>query len=142
MVANVDPIFTQTPNISWGTAAGSNTSADFTTVTNAPLIFTGGANGSLLREIRVKFAPGTNTVAAAARVWLNNGSTTGTAANNILIGEFTVPATTAATASSQADIIYSFSTPGLFIPNGYRVYVGFGAYSTGTFHVTGIGADY
>jgi len=142
VVANTDPIFSLVPNIAFATIAGANTSADFTTVTNAALIFTGSTDGSLLREIRVKFAPGTNTAAAAARVWLNNGSTTGTATNNSLIGEFTVPATTAATASAQIDVVYTFSSPGLFVPSAYRVYVAMGAYTTGTFHVTGIGANY
>jgi hypothetical protein len=142
MAANTDPIFTITPRITWATIAGANTSADFTTTTNSALIFTGQSNGSLLREIRVKFAPGTNTAAAAMRIWLNNGSTTGTAANNILTGEITIPATTAATASAQVDVVYVFSAPGLFVPNAYVVYCAMGAYSTGTFHCMGIGGDF
>lgn len=142
MAANVDPIFSLTPNIGFGTMAGVNTSADFTTITNAALVFTGGTNGSLLREIRYKFAPGTNTAAAASRIWGNNGATTGTGTNNFLLGEITIPATTAATASAQVDVIYAFSAPGLFLPSGYRVYVTLGAYSTGTVYASGIGADY
>lgn len=142
MVANTDPIFSLTANVGFGQMAGANTSADFTTITNAALIFTGATNGSLLREIRYKFAPGTNTAAAASRVWLNNGATTATGTNNTLVGEITVPATTAATASAQVDVIYAFSAPGLFIPSSYRVYVTLGAYSTGTVYATGVGADY
>lgn len=139
---NTDPLFVLTPQVGFGTIAGANTSADFTTTTNAALVFTGGAQGSLLREVRIKFAPGANTVATVAKIWLNNGGTTATATNNCLIGEVSVPATTASTTGAQIDLIWTPSTPGLIIPATYRVYVAMAVWSTGTFYCSGIGGDF
>jgi hypothetical protein len=46
---------------------------------------------------------GTNTNAAACRIWINNGGSTGTAANNTLWDEITLPATTVSEVAAQAN---------------------------------------
>lgn len=140
MAANVDPIYTQVPQIGQAQLAAANTGADLST--NAALIFTGAANGSLLTVARMKYLPGTSTVATVARLWVNNGSALGTTTNNSLLDEITVPIIT--TIQTAATPPYEFQMPrtGYFVPNGYRVYVTIGTYSTGTFMCFGLGGDY
>src|SRR5689334_18924973 len=91
MAANIDPIFVGTPNVGWATVVTANTTKDLTAGTNY-LVFTAGSNGSYIRHIRIRPA-GTN-VATVLRIWINNGSTTGTASNNFLYDEITLAATT------------------------------------------------
>jgi hypothetical protein len=92
MATNIDPIFTGTPDWQWGSAVTAvNTAMDGTgTVTT---IFTADAtNGGFCGEIGLK-PLGTN-VPSVARFFINNGLTNATAANNALIDEVTLPATT------------------------------------------------
>ncbi len=140
MPANIDPIYTKVGDIQWATlAAGANNTADGTSGTKA-LVFTADAtNGGYLREIRCKPAPGTTSTATAVRVWLNNGSSDTVAANNILLGDFTMPAFTASTAAASPDITYPL---GIAIPPGYRVYVTTAQTATATLHFTGVGGKY
>lgn len=139
MAANVEPIFTLTPQIKIAQQTAAITGA---VLTGAALIFTGGTNGSLLVEARVKYLPGTSTVATVARLWLNNGSAIGTATNNTLVTEITVPAITSTQTAATLDSVFTLPRNGLFVPSSWNVYVTFGTYSTGTFMVTGIGGDY
>lgn len=62
---------------------------------------------------------GTNVV-AVARVFINNGQSSGTAANNILIAEITLPAAT--TSEDAAQAVQEASIGGYLNP-GERVYV-------------------
>jgi hypothetical protein len=140
MAANVEPIFTLVPRINYAQLAAANTGADLST--NAALIFTGGTNGSLLVDARVKYLPGTSTVATACRLWINNGSALGTTSNNSLLTEITVNAITTTQVAGTVDNGFILPRNGLFVPNGYRVYVTVGTWSTGTFMCTGIGGDY
>lgn len=140
MPGNIDPIYTKVGDIQFATlAAGANNTADLTSGTNA-LVFTADAtNGGFLREIRVKPSPGTTNTATAIRVWINNGSTTGTASNNILFGDFTFPAFTASTSSASPDMAYPMM---IALPPGYRVYVTTAQTATATLHFAGIGGKY
>lgn len=135
MPANTAPIFTLTPNISWGEVATANTAKDGTGTT--VLIFTAGANGSYLQKARSK-AKGTN-VATVLRFFLNNGSTPATAINNTLLGEMTIAATTLSEVAALAENEYTFDIP---IPFGYRVYVTIGTTVAAGLHVSGLGGDY
>lgn len=94
MTANTAPIYGLTPQTSFfgaaTTAANTATDGTGTVVT----IYTAGANGGYLRRLRVK-GLGTN-VQSVIRIFINNGSTTATAANNCLFAEYTLAATTAA----------------------------------------------
>ena len=81
MAANTSPIFVGTPNT--GIYAGitaANTATDGTGTVYT--VFTAGANGSYVRRLLIK-PLGTN-VATVMRVFVNNGSSQGTAANNVL----------------------------------------------------------
>src|SRR5580658_5173308 len=102
MAANTNPIFTLVPDIQWGSVddnssatAGpilsANTAMDGTGYVTP--VFTAGANGSYVSQIIAR-PVGTN-IATVLRVFINNGSSNATQANNVLFTEITLPATTA-----------------------------------------------
>ena len=147
MAQNTSPIFPLTPVNTWvsGAAANAatpgvtaNTTKDLTSGTIYGPIFTGKVvDGSRLDFIKVR-ALGTN-VATVMRLWINNGSATGTAANNTLYLERTLSATTVSETAEQPDIILPLS---ISIPAGYRIYATFGTAVAAGFHVTAIAGDY
>jgi hypothetical protein len=104
MPTNTTPIFTGTPVSPFGTAVtAANTAMDGTgTVTT---VFTADAtNGGFCGLIKLK-PLGTN-VASVARFFKNNGVTNATASNNVLIGEVTLPATTASAVAALIELAY------------------------------------
>lgn len=125
MAANQNPIFTLTPHIGWG-SVDDNSSATagpmLTANTNmngtsyVTPVFTAGVNGSYVQRL-VARAAGTN-VASVLRVFLNNGSTNATAANNILIAEVSLPATTASAVGALQPIELPFN---FALPAGYTI---------------------
>ena len=149
MPANTTPIWVLTPNLS-ATGSGSTTLSqpitlaanDFTGAgANNSLIFTAGASSTLIDKIRFK-AIGTN-VQTVARMFLNNGLTNLTAANNLFIDEVQLPASTASANSITAPAIdYVFSGRGLFVPPNFRIYVGLGTAVSACWVPFAIAADY
>lgn len=147
MAQNTNPIFPLTPVNSWvsGAAANAatpgvtaNTTKDLTAGTIYGPIFTGKAvDGSRLDFIKVR-ALGTN-VATVIRIWINNGSATGTAANNTLYLERTLSATTVSETAEQPDVILPLN---ISIAAGYRIYATFGTAVAAGFNLTAIGGDY
>jgi hypothetical protein len=141
MPANVDPIYTREADIQWsqGYVTAANTTADLTSGTSY-LVFTADAtNGGFLRTLRFKPTPAGNTTATVARVWINNGSTTGTAINNTLYGEVTLPAITASGTVANVDIDYDINVP---LPPGDRIYVTIHTASANGWAITAIGGKY
>lgn len=147
MAQNTNPIFPLVPVNTWvsGAAANAatpgvtaNTTKDLTAGTIYGPIFTGKAvDGSRLDFIKVR-ALGTN-VATVVRVWINNGSATGTAANNTLYLERTLSSTTVSETAEQPDIILPLN---ISIPAGYRIYATFGTAVAAGFHLTAVGGEY
>jgi hypothetical protein len=139
MAANTSPIFPLTPRISWVNAAGltANTTTDLTAGTNYPSGFTAGTNGSRIDFVRSR-ALGTN-VATVCRVWVNNGSSTSTAANNTLFYERTLAATTVSQVAELADIIIPIN---IVLPSGYILYFTFGTAIAAGVDLTTVGGDY
>jgi hypothetical protein len=135
---NTSPIFSIAADIQWSSGAmtAANTTTDLTSGTIYP-IFTGGTNGSYIQRIRFRHL-GTN-VATVGRVWINNGSATGTAANNTLWDEITLAANTV----SQVAAAINYELPFSFaLPAGYVIYVTLGTAVAAGFKVTVIGGDY
>ena len=126
MAGNTTPIFSRIGAIGGiGSATLATVSAaDYTGVgAQNILVFTSDAtNGGFVQRIRLK-AIGTN-VASVARIYINNGSTNGTATNNVFYGEISLPATTAATTAATVDVDYPLN---IALPAGYKLYVGLGA---------------
>lgn len=121
MPANTDAIWTRAPDIQWiGGITAANATRDLTAGTSY-LVFTADAtNGGYLQYIRVKNDGTATTTATVMRFWINNGSTTGTATNNILFGEMTIPAITISAVAATPELDYPMELP---LPAGYRIYV-------------------
>jgi hypothetical protein len=141
-VPNVAQVWGLTPKLTWTTSpmTAANTTRDGTTGTTYSLNFTGLSPdvGSLLGVITFQ-SLGTN-VATVCRMWLNNGSSAGTAANNVLYDEFTLDATTAIETEEIPLVSYTFNLP---IPAGYTIFFTLGtAVSAGWKATAGQSWDY
>lgn len=125
----------------------ANTTRDGTSGTTYTLNFTGDTDGSFL--FYLSFVPLGTNVATVARLWENNGSSAGTAANNTLVLEVSLPATTASetvatinatTSGASATIPVSmnklvrpgynyFLTIGTAVSAGWKVFASGGTYT-------------
>lgn len=138
MATNKNPMFTGTPDIQWGATAlaTANTAKDGTgTVLTA---FTADAtNGGYVHKLIAR-AAGTN-IATVLRVFLNNGSTNATPANNILIAELTLSATTLSEVASLApyEIPLNFA-----LPAGYKINCTVGTTVAAGYYISVIGGKY
>lgn len=151
------PVFAQTPNVgalcnvyTAMTATKANDGTE-TVGTAFALVYTAGANGSTVSQIRVRISGRTalsasgNSTATIARVWINNGGANTTATNNILLGEVLVPATTTPMTSGSPDYFITLPTGGLNLPAGYRLYGGIQTAVGGTnlaIIITAVGGDF
>jgi hypothetical protein len=137
MAQNTSPIFIGVPNFGIGTSVtAANTAMDGTgTVVS---VWTAGANGGYVRRLKIK-AQGTNQ-ANVMRIFVNNGSTNGTATNNVLIGELTLAASTA---SNSASVGPDYEYPlNLVLPASYVINVCFGVTSAAGWIVGAEGGNY
>ena len=146
MAANTSQIFSKAGVIAWGSLTAANTAMDGTGTVLT--IFTADAtNGGRFEGVRAK-ALGTN-VASVARIFINNGSTNTSAANNSLVAELDLPATTASNAASNLlQEIPSQNGTGdqtifpMVLPAGYKVNVCLGTAVAAGWQFTGIGGAY
>jgi hypothetical protein len=141
MSANNQPIFTRTPDVQWTTTPmiAANTTTDLTGGT-IYLAFTADATeGGYVQRIRFRTL-GSNSIATVARIWINNGGVTTTAANNTLFDEITLPTTTLIQTAAQAN----YELPLNFaLPPGDRIYVTLGSAPTSAgWQATVIGGKY
>lgn len=138
MPANTSPIFSSLGDVQWGTTAitTANTAKDGTGTVLT--VFTADAtNGGFVQRIRFR-AAGTN-IATVARVFINNGSTNSTAANNILYDEITLAATTL----SEVAALATYELPLNFaLPPGYVLNVTLGTTVAAGYYVSVIGGKY
>ena len=139
MAVNTAPIFSATGDIQWSLTplVSANTAYDGTGA-NSVIVATAGASGSFIQRIRFK-ASGSAT-ATVARIFINNGSDTGSAVNNVLFDEITLAATTATQTAATA----TYELPLNFaLPAGYQIIATVGtAQPTGGWEVTAIGGSY
>lgn len=138
MAASTTPIFSRLGDVQWGGTAitAANTNKDGTgTVLTA---FTADATeGGFVQRIRFR-AAGTN-VATVARVFINNGSTNATPANNILWDEITLSATTL----SEVAALSTYELPlNYALPAGYKLNVALGTAVSAGYYVSAIGGKY
>ncbi len=136
MAANTAPIFPLAPKVQWGTTlTAANTAKDGTGT--VVLVYTAGSNGDRLDYVRVR-ALGTNT-ATVLRLFVNNGSDPTVAANNVLITEKTIAATTLSEVAELAETTIAMD---LGLPAGYRVYATIGTTIAAGLIVAGVGGAY
>lgn len=138
MAAGNNPIFVATPAVDWyaGACLTANTAKDCATGT-VYTVFTAGSNGSYLTKL-VARAAGTN-IATVMRVFINNGSTSTTAANNILFAELALPATTLTETAAQP----TYELPlGIALPAGYKIIITIATGVAAGYYVSVVGGDY
>jgi len=120
--------------------ATANTTMDLSTTTGAQIIFTADTtNGSFLRSIVIKQG-GPSAAAssnAVARFFWNNGGTAGTAGNQVIWKEFTLPIVTPSATATTPD----YEIPcNVILPPGHRIYATISATQTTTgYFMFGIG---
>lgn len=138
MAANTSPIFTLTPDIQWAiSATTANTTKDLSSGTIFQ-VFSAGTDGSFVQRIRFRTL-GLNSAATVGRVFINNGQTTTTAANNVLWDEISLPTTATAETSAQSN----YELPLNFaLPPSYTIYVTLGTAVAAGWDVIVIGGDY
>lgn len=140
-MGNSAPTFSNVPqNEFTNGVATANTNLDGTGTlgTDIYLVFTGAATwGSYLQSI-VASPRGTNT-ASVLRVFLNNGSTNATAANNTKIAEITLPATTASAVAALQSLEIPINRA---IAPGFRILVTVGTTVAGGYAVTAFGGNF
>jgi len=139
MPSNTTPIFSKAGDIQWNDSpiTTANTTTDLTTGTSY-LIFTADAtNGGYIQKLRIR--PLGNNVATVLRVWINNGSTTGTSSNNVLYDEVSL----AISSVSQTSALAMYELPLNFaLPLGYTIYVTIGTGVSAGYDVTAIAGKY
>ena len=138
-MANNQPIFSKIGDIQWSGASASaaNTTKDMTTGTTYSVFTADATNGGYVQRIR--FRPLGTNAATVARIWINNGSTTSTAANNILFDEVSLAASTISEtrATSLTELPLNFA-----LPPGYKIFVTLGTVVAAGYAVSVIGGKY
>ena len=140
MAQNTTPIFTKAPIITWATATTANTALDGTGTVYT--CFTADAtNGSYVQNLLVKASNTTATSAAATlRIFINNGSTAGTASNNTLIREYTLTTVTASATASTLNWEFPIN---LMLPASYVINVAIATMAgSSQYALTCTGANY
>lgn len=138
-MANNQPIFSKIGDIQWSSTSVSsaNITKDMTTGTTYSVFTADATNGGYVQRIR--FRPlGTNQ-ATVARIWINNGSATNTAANNILFDEVSLAASTISetSATSLTELPLNFA-----LPPAYKIFVTLGVTASAGYAVSVIGGKY
>lgn len=145
MPANTLPIFPATPKVSWGLVQTADATASKNhdgTAAGAVLLFTAGANGARIDEIKA-LPLGTN-VASTLRIFINNGSTNTTAANNTLYSDTSLPSTTISEIAGQNEVIVRQPNDNrpIVLPPNYKLYATIGTTVAAGWEVTVQGGDF
>jgi len=138
MSANAQPIYSRLGDIQWGTTplTTANTAKDGTGTVLT--VFTADAtNGGYVRSIR--FKPAGSNVATVIRIFINNGLTNATPANNIYFDDVTLPLTTLTETAAQP----LFELPlNWALPPGYKINVVLGTTVAAGWYVSAVGGKY
>ena len=135
---NTSPIYTASGDTQWTVSATTaNTTKDLTGAGTAYTAFTASSTGGYVQRIR--FMPLGTNIATVARIWINNGGTTTTAANNTLWDNISLAATQNSEASGQP----VFELPlNIALPPNYRIIVTLGSGVAAGYTITVIGGKY
>ena len=138
-MANNQPIFSRVADVQWNTVIvqSANTTTDLTSGTIYQIFSADTTSGGYVQRIR--FRPLGTNVATVARIWLNNGSTTATASNNVLWDEVSLASTTVSQTSalSVSEIPLNFA-----LPPSYKLYVTLGTAVAAGYDIITIGGKY
>lgn len=137
MAINTTPIFSKKGDIQWAAAAlnAANTAKDGTGT--VATVFTAAADGAFVQKL-VARPLGTN-VATVLRVFINNGASNATPANNVLVAEMTLPITalTEVTALPPFEMALNYA-----LPAGYKINCTLGTAVAAGHAVTVFGGSY
>ena len=141
MPANINPIFSAKGAMQWTPAAllAANIAKDGTGT--VATVFTANAAGNNAGNFVQKLIArplGTN-VATVLRLFINNGATNATAANNSLIAELTLPATALSETAAQPDFILPLN---FAVPAGFKLNAVLGTAVAAGFALTIVGGEY
>ena len=138
MAVNTSPGFPIAGHIEWGATAltTANTAKDGTGTVLT--VFTADAtDGSWVRSMI--WQPAGTNIATVGRIFINNGATNATAANNIYFGQITLPATT----NSETAALFAPVFPlGMWLPPGYKLNCVVGTTVASGFYISVVGGDY
>lgn len=130
---NTSPIFTLTPVSTWAKIIAADTGTDGTG-TNVYLCLTSGAAGDFVQKLilqPISTSGSTTTSACALRIYINNGSTVGSATNNLLWREVSLGAiavnVSATAAALGVEVPFNFQ-----IQSAYKIYVAITAIAANT----------
>lgn len=144
MAANTVPIYSKAGQIEWSATLlqTANTAKDGTGT--VATLFTAGADGARVERIRCR-AAGTN-VATVLRIFINNGSTNATAANNTMYAEKTIAATTlsetaALLLNELPDTVDTTAFP-IVLPAGYKILATIGTTVAAGVYLNAVGSSY
>ena len=137
MAINTSPIFSKKGDIQWSATAltAANTAKDGTGTVAS--VFTAGADGAYVQRL-VARPLGTN-VATVLRIFVNNGATNATAANNSLVAEMTLPAATLSEVASLPPFELALNYA---LPAGYKINCTLGTTVAAGFALTVLGGSY
>ena len=138
MPANNDPIFSRVADIQWNPAVltAANTAKDGTGT--VATVFTADAtNGGFVQKL-VARPLGTN-VATVLRVFVNNNGANTTAANNSLIAEMTLAATTLSEVAALPDYVLPLN---FALPANYKINCTIGTAVAAGYALTVVGGKY
>lgn len=138
MPLNTNPIYSGVGDIQWGTSALVAANTTYEASGSVLTVFSASASGSFVQ--RVRFKASGSTTATVARIFINNGSGSVTASNNILFDEITLPATP----SSSAAATSVFELPmNIALPPAYRILATTAtAQAQGGWYVSAVGGSY
>lgn len=139
MAVNTSPIFSSVGDIEWTTVqTAANTTFDETIGTPA-IVFSASADGGFIQRIRFR-ASGSAT-ATVARIFINNGQSTGSLGNNVLFDEITLAGTTVSQTAAQA--VYELPL-NIALPAGYRILTTLGTVQSagGGWYAVAVGGSY
>jgi len=137
-VPNTAPIYSRVADVQWITSATTaNTTIDLTSGTIYQCFSADTTNGGYVQKMR--FRPLGTNIATVARIWLNNGLTTATAANNVLWDEVSLAASTV----SQTSALSIYEVPINFaLPPSYKFYVTLGTTVAAGYDIVTVGGKY
>jgi len=144
MAANTVPIYSIAGQVEWEPALLKTANLSMAGTGTVATIFTAGENGGRVERIRAR--PGGSNVATLLRIFINNGSATTVAANNILYTEKAIPAytlsqTAVSTLSELPDTTDTTSFP-IVLPAGYKLTATIGTTISSGLYVSAIGSTY
>jgi hypothetical protein len=143
MAANTFPIYSAKGSIQWGAPITTqavlnvaNTAYDGTGT--VAVVATASIEGNFIQRLRFKASGSTQPT--VARIFINNGSPTSTAANNFLYDEVTLPAITGVNTAATTTIEIPIN---FVLPASYRITATVGVTQTnGGWYVGAIGGSY